>query len=73
MDKDKTGDPFWTSGGHFVPMIGMDTNGNIITLHPAQNALLLWDLNNVSTKAKNDNLIISALEFPYEKLFNYIE
>ena len=32
MSADKTGDQFWTTGGHFVPMIGMDSSGNIITL-----------------------------------------
>ncbi len=32
MHASKTGDTFWTSGGHFVAMVGQDTNGNIITL-----------------------------------------
>ena len=34
MNAQKTGDTFWTSGGHFVAMAGQDTNGNIITLDP---------------------------------------
>ena len=32
MSASKTGDTFWTSGGHFVPMIGLDSSGNVITL-----------------------------------------
>ncbi len=32
MHASKTGDTFWTSGGHFVAMIGQDSSGNIITL-----------------------------------------
>ena len=32
MHASKTGDTFWTSSGHFVAMVGQDTNGNIITL-----------------------------------------
>ncbi len=32
MHQSKTGDSFWTSGGHFVAMVGQDSNGNIITL-----------------------------------------
>lgn len=32
MHQGKTGDSFWTSGGHFVAMVGQDSNGNIITL-----------------------------------------
>ena len=32
MHQDKTGDSFWTDGGHFVAMVGQDNNGNIITL-----------------------------------------
>ena len=32
MDAQKSNDTFWTSDGHFVPMIGQDSNGNVITL-----------------------------------------
>ena len=32
MHQSKTGDSFWTSDGHFVAMVGQDSNGNIITL-----------------------------------------
>ena len=32
MTARKTGDTFWTSGGHFVPMIGQDKSGNVIPL-----------------------------------------
>jgi hypothetical protein len=35
MHADKTGDTFWTSGGHFVAIAGQDSSGNIITLDPA--------------------------------------
>ncbi len=34
MQASKGGDTFWTTGGHFVAVVGVDSSGNLITIDP---------------------------------------